>query len=1129
MIKNKPIIKIALFLFGIVFLFSYVSAVECGSVPVDGCIVSQNTNFTTGTYNLANGIDISVDSIILDCQGSTLIGTNTGIEVFGSDNLIIKNCILKNYAVGIYLKYSGTCPSSLNAPQSNKIINNSIYNSSRGVDMGGGLCTPGGERYSNNNNFVDNYFFGNDKGAFIFNSRNSNLTGNSFVNNTQYGIHFAQAVYDSVVYNNSFYNNSIRYDETNNNRYCLNNQYPNHYFDGATGPMCGCIIPLNGFKVTSDETFCRNNYTLPDGFNIGSSINLDCNGSLLTGQLSGNGISTLDSSQSIVSNCIIENYTRGIYMNYANICGNGLAESSSNSFYNNILRKNSYGAVFNGAFCNTIQGFGVHSVDNNKLINNTIINNTRGIYGIYTKNNNISLNNIQENSFGVEFDQNGVLNNKIYHNNFIQNNISAKVSNLSYSWNISGEGNYWTDYDSSGEGCLNANFDQFCDSPYNISGSVNATDYFPYVVQDGWLLGPQASSPLPVQVIADVDMVKGKSTLIRIPITFTSVLTNDTITPNVTVYWNGTFVGQNLVTSFTYNQTKNVDFWYVPSNTGNNVPISVVVSGTSANGINYTDGNSRNVNIVWTRNLTLTFVPVDNPDNFQHTAESSLDYLYKTYPLNDQAIISRFNYTNIQSTAIEHNTLGLYLLMHKIHKSTLIAGQLPERSVGVVPTNWFADNLNKPGVRGVSLRLSSSVLVEQDFADVFHHLSAHELGHTYGLCDEYNETAWANQNNGFFTTNYCPNGDLNNDEVLDDGCVKEGCPTSTLEPLNGLPDGFPVHNFMGSTVTINTWISKDSYLNLLTEFNHSTPVPADKRAVISGVINLTSKSITFDNFYTLDYYGLGENPKDHTSGDYSLQILNSSNGLLYNISFEASGVTFLFNDSTIDNNETAFAFTVPFNFSASSIVLKYNGTIKATKNISNNAPNISLIYPYGGQKYSNEQIIINWTAYDPDPNTNLSYAVLFSSDNGTNYNTMIFDYNNSSFNLSSNSLEDGRNYKVKVLVTDGLRTNESIINQSFEIDNDLQIRNFSIVYQNNTERIFKIILNNTFSQTISNISWEFNSGESIQNSVYNLSLQPAEESWFFIYHNYSSAGNYNVSFKAQQGIFRESESINVII
>ena len=106
------------------------------------------------------------------------------------------------------------------------------------------------------------------------------------------------------------------------------------------------------------------------------------------------------------------------------------------------------------------------------------------------------------------------------------------------------------------------------------------------VKESYWYLFSEASQPLPVQVIADVDMVKGKTTLIRIPVTFKSVLSNDTITPNVTVYWNGTFVGQNLTTYFSYNQTKNVDFWYVPPNAGTNLPIEVRVNGTSANRVN---------------------------------------------------------------------------------------------------------------------------------------------------------------------------------------------------------------------------------------------------------------------------------------------------------------------------------------------------------------------------------------------------------------------------------------------------------------------------------------------------------------------------------------------------------------
>jgi|SRR3989344_154853 len=160
---------------------------------------------------------------------------------------------------------------------------------------------------------------------------------------------------------------------------------------------------------------------------------------------------------------------------------------------------------------------------------------------------------------------------------------------------------------------------------------------------------------------------------------------------------------------------------------------------------------------------------------------------------------------------------------------------------------------------------------------------------------------------------------------------------------------------------------------------------------------------------------------------------------------------------------------------------------------------------------------------------NLSYAVLFSSDNGASYNTMVFDYNLTYFNLSSNDLADSQDYKVKVLVTDGVLTNESVLTNTFSVDNDLQIRNFSVVYQNNTERIFKIVLNNTLASTISNMTWEFNSGEDIKTSSYNITLQPSEEMLFFIYYNYTLSGNYNVSFRASRGIYIESKAMGVII
>ena len=845
---------------------------------------------------------------------------------------------------------------------------------------------------------------------------------------------------------------------------------------------------------------------------------------MLTGSGGGIGIEMGQSTNANISNCLIENYLTGVLMSYNGVCNAPIYLSSSNSFYNNLLRYNNRGFELAGAYCNTPISFGLHSVDNNKIINNTIINNTRGIFGAYTRYNNISLNNIKDNSKGIEFNQFGVSDNNIYHNNFIQNNVSAKVSSPNYNWNISGHGNYWMDYDSAGEGCNNVNFDQFCDSPYNISGG-NLTDFFPYVVQDGWLLGPQVSQPIPVQVIPDVDMVKGKTTLIRIPITFTSVLSNDTITPNVTVYWNGTFVGQDLTTSFSYNETKNIDFWYVPQNVGNNLPISVMVSGTSANGINYTDSNSKSVNVVQTRNFTLTFVSVDGPTNFIDTAEDALNYINKLYPIKDDGVKYAINISNMESGSGQGVS---YRLLSNIYKSTLIAGELPERAVGVVPDGWFSEKLG-PGhenVKGYAkLLYHKSILVEEDSNDFNDYVSAHELGHTYGLCDEYNETDWDRQN-GIFN-NLCYNGDSDNDEILDSVCIPGGCPTSSLEPLSGFPDSWPLGNMMGSTSNLFAWIAKDSYEHIFNEFKHESPEFKDKRVVISGIINKTSNTSTFDQFYTIGS-GLAFNLSEYVSGSYSIEAY-VNNTLNYKFSFNVSFLDIFSGGETIENNETAFEFTLPYYTNLTRFVLKENNISKYEKNVSANIPNLTLISPIGGQTYSNEEILVNWSASDIDPGTNLSYAVLFSSDNGMNYRTLIFDYNSTWFNLSSNNLGDSDKYLIKVLATDGVNTNFSLMNRTFEIDNDLQIRNFSIIYQNNTEAIFRIILNNTLSQTISNITWEFNGGQNVKTSQYNINLQPFEESLFFIYHNYSVGGNYNVSFKARSNDYIESETIEVII
>jgi hypothetical protein len=55
--------------------------------------------------------------------------------------------------------------------------------------------------------------------------------------------------------------------------------------------------------------------------------------------------------------------------------------------------------------------------------------------------------------------------------------------------------------------------------------------------------------------------------------------------------------------------------------------------------------------------------------------------------------------------------------------------------VGVLPPRWFARNLNEPKTVGLELHAVPQVIASQVDAD--HATVAHEVGHIYGLRDEY--------------------------------------------------------------------------------------------------------------------------------------------------------------------------------------------------------------------------------------------------------------------------------------------------------------------------------------------------------------------------------------------------------
>src|SRR3989339_801882 len=401
-----------IFILLIIFMTSNVLAIECGSIPTDGCTISTNTTFISGAYNLPNGFKIVASSIVLDCNGSTFIGdkSNEGIEIYdstGRNNNTIKNCNLKNYSIGINLK---------GPHNSNIIINNVLEDNYNGIVFG-------------KTNYYDKLKYNTIKGNNFSNNRygillefahgNNNITENIIINSSINGIMVGDEGIENI-WNNNLYSQGISYQYVNSN-YCIES-IPNNYFDGAIGPLCDCFPPISTmFYVNKDIIFCSGIYNVPNTIArlIGSNITLDCNGSTFIGDKSNEGIEIYDSTgrnNNTIKNCNLKNYSIGI-----NLKG----PHNSNIIINNVLEDNYNGIVFGKT--NYYDKLKYNTIKGNNFSNNR--------YGILLEfahgNNNITENIIINSSInGIMVGDEGIEN--IWNNNLYSQGISYQYVNSNY-------------------------------------------------------------------------------------------------------------------------------------------------------------------------------------------------------------------------------------------------------------------------------------------------------------------------------------------------------------------------------------------------------------------------------------------------------------------------------------------------------------------------------------------------------------------------------------------------------------------------------------------------------------------------------------------------------------------------
>ena len=238
-------------------------------VPTNNLDVYNNTVLCDGTYNLNSGLNIRFDNIILDCNGSILMGNNAdeGVDIQYYKNVTIKNCKIMGFLYGINLfetqgvfiannsfdnnAYSGVAVQNLAI--NNTITNNNIYNSSDGIFIYASNYTyvfnnvVKNSRYRgisswyyDNSIIINNTLLDNYDGIYLTDCDYCQVINNTVWNSSYMGVsvHYSSPKKSkyNLVYGNNLYNNNLSYYYNVKNYFCFNGI--GNFYQNASGPSC---------------------------------------------------------------------------------------------------------------------------------------------------------------------------------------------------------------------------------------------------------------------------------------------------------------------------------------------------------------------------------------------------------------------------------------------------------------------------------------------------------------------------------------------------------------------------------------------------------------------------------------------------------------------------------------------------------------------------------------------------------------------------------------------------------------------------------------------------------------------------------------------------------------------------
>ena len=423
---------------------------------------------------------------------------------------------------------------------------------------------------------------------------------------------------------------------------------------------------------------------------------------------------------------------------------------------------------------------------------------------------------------------------------------------------------------------------------------------------------------------------------------------------------------------------------------------------------NYLNNRLRlNLSFVEQPVLRLAYIPITYLGATPKTLDNKLLALYKMYPVGYGRVIYELwpGFTWPKRLNSE-NALDL---IAELKQRYLLAGSQADQLIGWLPGDRAVEPLGKsdPGHFFGCWFFCGRVLWvhEESSGD---EILAHELGHNLGRshtnkddsCGAFNPfTDW------IYTTSAIQ-------EYGFDPWTMEVVPNSQKDLMS---DCFP------------KWVSPFTYTKLFKgqlERKQHKGAPAQPYLLIKGKFDKTGggqlqPAYRFTSTLTFDLTSTGN--------DGCLVLQNSTAQTLAKHCFALD-----FHDAETDAEltEIDFVTAMPDPGGVSQILLQRNAADVDSLVASTHAPTLMLTAPTNGERWSGTHSIA-WQASDDDGD-GLSYAVLYSPDQGATWLTLATSLTQTQYTVDSQALAGGNQALIRVMVSDGFNSNQ-VDSPSFEV------------------------------------------------------------------------------------------------